>query len=35
VIESYRHHPEHVRFADRYFRPVAADRITIDFAVSP
>ena len=32
VIESYRDHPEHVAFANRLFRPIAGDRITIDFA---
>lgn len=31
VIDSYRDHPEHKRFADNLFRPVAADRISIDF----
>jgi fructose-bisphosphate aldolase class II len=32
VIESYRDHPEHVAFASRLFRPIAGDRISIDFA---
>lgn len=31
VIESYKHHPVHVDFADSLFRPVAADRISIDY----
>lgn len=31
VIDSYREHPEHVDFADRLFRPVAGDRISIDY----
>ena len=31
VIDSYRNHPDHVSFADRLFRPIAADRISIDF----
>lgn len=31
VIESYRDHPEHVAYADSYFRPNAADRISIDY----
>jgi len=31
VIESYRHHPDHVAFADRHFRPVAGERISIDY----
>lgn len=31
VIGWYRDHPLHARFADRHFRPVAGDRMTIDF----
>lgn len=31
VVASYRDHPDHVAFADTHFRPVAADRISIDF----
>lgn len=31
VIASYRDHPEHVRFANELFRPIAGDRISIDF----
>ncbi len=31
VIESYKHHPLHVAFADELFRPVAGDRISIDY----
>ena len=31
VIDYYRDHPEHVRYADERFRPVAGERITIDF----
>jgi fructose-bisphosphate aldolase class II len=31
VIDSYRDHPDHVAFADNLFRPVAGDRISIDF----
>ena len=31
VIDSYKNHPDHIDYADRYFRPVAGDRITIDF----
>jgi fructose-bisphosphate aldolase class II len=31
VIDSYRDHPEHVAFADRHFRPVAGERISIDY----
>lgn len=32
VIESYKHHPDHVAFADNLFRPVAGNRISIDYA---
>lgn len=31
VIESYREHPDHVAFANNLFRPIAGDRISIDF----
>jgi fructose-bisphosphate aldolase, class II len=31
VIDSYRDHPDHVGFANEHFRPIAADRLTIDF----
>ena len=31
VIDSYRDHPAHVAFADRQFRPVAGERISIDY----
>jgi len=31
VIDSYREHPDHVNFADSLFRPVASDRISIDY----
>jgi len=31
VIESYRHHPDHVAFADNAFRPYAGGRISIDY----
>ena len=31
VIESYRDHPKHVAFADTLFRPVAGERISIDY----
>ena len=31
VIEYYRDHPIHVEYADKHFRPVAGNRITIDF----
>ncbi len=31
VIDSYREHPDHVAFADELFRPIAGDRISIDY----
>lgn len=31
VIDSFRHHPDHVKFANTRFRPIASDRISIDF----
>lgn len=31
VIDSYREHPAHVAFADNLFRPIAGDRISIDY----
>jgi fructose-bisphosphate aldolase class II len=31
VIDSYREHPLHKQFADGLFRPLAGDRISIDF----
>jgi fructose-bisphosphate aldolase class II len=31
VIDSYRQHFEHVAFANQLFRPIAGDRISIDF----
>jgi len=31
VIDSYREHPDHIAYADNYFRPFAADRISIDY----
>jgi fructose-bisphosphate aldolase class II len=31
VIDSYRNHPDHVRFADTLFRPAAGNRLSIDF----
>jgi fructose-bisphosphate aldolase class II len=31
VIDSYRDHPDHVAFADNWFRPIAGDRISIDY----
>jgi fructose-bisphosphate aldolase class II len=34
VVDSYREHPDHLAFADRLFRPVAGDRLSIDFRAS-
>jgi len=31
VIDSYRDHPAHLQFADTQFRPLAGDRVSIDF----
>jgi fructose-bisphosphate aldolase, class II len=31
VIDSYREHPDHVAFADGLFRPVARERLSIDY----
>ena len=31
ALQRYRDHPIHVAFADAYFRPIAPDRITIDY----
>ena len=31
VIDSYREHPLHVAFANQLFRPIAGDRISIDY----
>jgi len=31
VIDSYRDHPDHLAFANQLFRPLAGDRISIDF----
>ena len=33
VIESYKTHPVHVQYADTFFRPIAADRITNDYEI--
>lgn len=33
VIDSYREHPDHVAFANELFRPVASERISIDFQI--
>ncbi|MDH4235036.1 MAG: Dabb family protein, partial [Gallionella sp.] len=34
VIDSYKQHPAHVAFADRLFRPAAADRLTTDYLIA-
>lgn len=31
VIDSYREHPLHREFADHLFRPIAVDRVSVDF----
>ena len=31
VIDFYREHPDHVAYADNHFRPIAGDRISIDY----
>jgi fructose-bisphosphate aldolase class II len=31
VIDSYREHPLHRQFADNLFRPIAVDRVSVDF----
>lgn len=31
VIDTYRDHPDHTDFANQLFRPIAGDRISIDF----
>jgi hypothetical protein len=31
VIDSYRDHPDHVAYADNHFRPIAGNRISIDY----
>ncbi len=33
VIDSYREHPDHVAFAEKIFRPLAGERISIDFKI--
>jgi fructose-bisphosphate aldolase class II len=35
VIDPYREHPAHRSFADGRFRPVAADRVSVDFLDEP
>jgi fructose-bisphosphate aldolase class II len=34
VVRYYRDHPIHIEFADHYFRPIAEDRLTIDFRLT-
>ena len=31
VVDSYRDHPLHLDFANRVFRPIAGDRVSIDY----
>ena len=33
VIETYKTHPIHTAYADSYFRPIAADRVTNDYEI--
>ena len=34
VIDSYREHPDHVAYADNHFRPIAGDRVSIDYELT-
>ena len=34
VIDSYRDHPDHVAFANGLFRPIAKDRVSIDYELT-
>jgi len=34
VIDAYREHPDHVSYADNLFRPIADDRISIDYELT-
>ena len=34
VIDTYREHPAHKIFADELFRPIAPERISIDYEIS-
>ena len=34
VIDFYREHPDHVAYADNHFRPIAGDRISIDYELT-
>lgn len=34
IIESYKHHPLHVAYADNHFRPMAPERITTDYRIA-
>ncbi len=34
TIERYLTHPDHVRFADEEFRPIAPDRVTTDYRLN-
>lgn len=34
IVDYYRHHPLHVDFANGLFRPIAEDRLTIDFRLT-
>jgi fructose-bisphosphate aldolase class II len=34
VVASDGAHPDHVAYADRYFRPIAPDRLTVDYVIT-
>lgn len=34
VIDAYREHPDHVSYADNRFRPIADDRISVDYELT-
>jgi fructose-bisphosphate aldolase class II len=34
IVDYYRHHPIHTSFANNLFRPIADDRLTIDFRLT-
>ena len=34
VIDSYRDHPDHVAFANGFFRPITPDRVSIDYELT-
>ncbi|TCT22211.1 stress responsive alpha/beta barrel protein [Thiobaca trueperi] len=34
ALDSYRHHPAHLAFVERPFRPMATDRMSADYQVA-